>query len=154
MARIYSCSFEAVAVTAVQDIFELVAPTNATVRIHSLELFQTTDLSDAQEEVLRLRIRQGQTVSGSAGSAGTAVPLDVDDAAAGSTVETNNTTQANTGTIVTNWVGGWNIRVPLDKVWTPETRPTVKGGRRMTVELVAAPADSVTVSGCLTWSEA
>ena len=153
MARMYSSVFDAVAITAVQDIFAIVAPTNATVRIHQLDLFQTTDLGDAQEEVLRLRIRQGQTAAGSGGAAGTIVPQDVDDSASGATVRTNDTTQANTGTIVTDEVFGWNIRVPLRIIWTPECRPILKGGRRATIELVGAPTDSITVSGGLIWQE-
>lgn len=153
MPRMYSCSFDAVAITAVQDLFALVAPTNATVRIHQFDLFQTTDLGDAQEEVLRLRIRQGQTVAGSGGSAGTIIPQDVDDSASGATVRTNDTTQANTGTIVVDEIFGWNIRVPMTRIWTPETRPIVKGGRRATFELLGAPTDSVTVSGMLIWQE-
>lgn len=152
--RLYSCVFDAVAITAVQDIFALVAPTNATVRLHQLDLFQTSDLSDAQEEVLRIRIRQGQTSAGTGGASGTAVPQDVDDSASGSTLRTNDaTTQASGGTIVNDELFGWNIRVPLTRIWTPETRPIVKGGRRCTIELIGAPADSVTVSGCLVWSE-
>jgi hypothetical protein len=154
MSRMYSCSFDAVAITAVQDIFSFLAPSAATLRLHSLDLFQTSDLGDAQEEVLRIRIRQGQTVVGSGGSAGTAVPQDVDDAASGSTVRTNDTTQAGTGTIVVDELFGWNIRVPLTRIWTPETRPILKGGRRLTIELVGAPADSVTVSGNVCWQEA
>lgn len=153
MSRLYSCVFDAVAITAVQDIFAIVAPAAATVRLHQIDLFQTTDLSDAQEEVLRLRIRQGQTVAGSGGSAGTIVPQDVDDAASGATVRINDTTQANTGTIVVDEVFGWNIRVPLTRIWTPECRPIIKGGRRATIELIAAPADSVTVSGGIVWQE-
>lgn len=153
MPRMYSSVFDAVAITAVQDLFAIVAPTNATVRIHQLDLFQTTDLSDAAEEVLRLRIRQGQTTAGSGGAAGTIVPNDVDDGASGATVRTNDTTQASAGTIVVDEIFGWNIRVPLRLIWTPECRPTIKGARRATVELIAAPADSVTVSGGLMWQE-
>ena len=151
--RMYGCAFDAVAVTAVQDLFELLAPTNATVRIHQLDLFQTTDLSDAQEEVLRLRIRQGQTSTGSGGSTGTAVPNDFDDSASGATVKLNNTTQASGGTIVVDDLWGWNIRMPLTRIWTPECQPRIKGGRRATIELVGAPADSITISGNLVWSE-
>lgn len=153
MSRLYSCIFDAVAITAVQDIFAIVAPAAATVRLHQLDLFQTTDLGDAQEEVLRLRIRQGQTSAGSVGAAGTIVPQDVDDSASGSTLRTNDTTQANTGTIVVDEIFGWNIRVPLTRIWTPECRPIIKGGRRATIELIAAPADSITVSGGLIWQE-
>jgi hypothetical protein len=151
--RMYSASVDAVAITAVQDIFSIVAGTNAPVRLHTFDMFQTSDLGDAQEEVLRIRIRQGQTVAGSVGTSGTAVPQDVDDAASAATVRFNDTTQANTGTIVTDELFGWNIRVPLTRIWTPETRPIAKGGRRMTIELVGAPADSITVSCNVCWSE-
>lgn len=154
MSRMYSCTFDAVAITAVQDIFSLLAPSVVAVRLHALDLFQTSDVGDAQEEVLRIRIRQGQTVVGSGGTAGTAIPQDVDDAASGSTIRLNDTTQAGTGTIVVDEIFGWNIRVPLTRIWTPETRPIAKGGRRLTIELVGAPADSITVSGNLVWSEA
>jgi len=153
MGRMFTCAFEAVAVTAVQDLFEILAGTNNSLLLHRVKFFQTTDLQDAQEEVLRLRIRSGQTSSGSGGSSGVENPNPVDGSAATAAVLCNNTTQASGGTIVTNEVLGWNIRVPFDHVFTPEDRPTVKGGRRATVELVAAPVDSVTISGVLTWEE-
>jgi hypothetical protein len=81
------------------------------------------------------------------------VPRDVDDGAAASTVAANNTTKAINGTIVTHECWSWNIRVPFQKIWTPETRPFAKGGRRLTIELATTPADSITMSGFITWSE-
>jgi hypothetical protein len=149
----YAAVFEAVAITAVQDLFEIAAGADKPIQIHGLRLSQTTDLGDAQEEVLRIRIRSGQTVTGSGGTTATGVPVDVDNVATGATVKANNTTQAGTGTIVVNDVLGWNIRVPLDHWWPPEARPFIKGSRRSTIELVAAPVDSVTVSGTLYYSE-
>lgn len=151
--RIYTAQFNGVAITAVQDLFAIVAGTNSPVEIHDFHLMQTSDLGDAQEEVLLIQLKQGATVAGSGGSAPTPVPRDVDDVAASATARCNDTTQANTGTIVTHYSWGWNIRVPFDKIFTPETRPYAKGARRLVLALSGAPADSITVSGSITWSE-
>lgn len=153
MARIYTTQFNGVAVTAQQDLFELTAGANTPITIHEIFLSQSTEVGDAQEEGLSILLKQGATVSGSGGSAGTAVPRDVDDAASAATAETNNTTKANTGTIVTHAAWNWNVRVPLQVLFTPELRPFAKGGRRLTVELASTPADSITMSGYITWSE-
>ena len=151
--RIYTSVFEAVAVTAVQDLLSILAGTNTPVLLHEFGLYQTTDLGDAQEEVLRIRMRAGQTAAGSVGTAPAMIPRDVDDSAAAAVVRANDTTQAGTGTIVQHGSWGWNIRVPFQQIWTPETRPFFKGGRRATIELTAAPVDSITMSGYLVWSE-
>jgi hypothetical protein len=153
MGRIYTAQFTAVAVTAAQDFFEIVAPADAVVVIHDIHLSQSTELADAAEEQLTVLWKSGSTVSGSGGSTPTAIPLHLGDAAFGGTVEANNTTKANTGTIVTHQVWNWNIRVPLDIIFTPETRPILSPSRRGTLELSAAPADSVTVSGYMTIEE-
>lgn len=147
--RQYTVAFEAVAITALQDLFAVVAAAGKVTYLNGLELFQTTDLGDAAEEILRIRCRSGQTTVGSGGGAGTCVPINVTDAASGCTARINDTTQAINGTIVSHWVDGWNIRMsykwePPAYKWIPLT-----GGRRATIELVANPADSITVSGTL-----
>lgn len=153
MARIYTSVFEAVAVTAVQDLLSIVAGTNTPVLLHEFGLSQTTELADAAEEILRIRLQAGFTVAGSVGTAPSMHARDVDDGAAAATVRANDTTQANSGTIVTHGVWGWNVRVPFQQIWTPELRPYFKGARRAAIQLVAAPADSITMSGYLIWSE-
>jgi len=100
-----------------------------------------------------IELTSGHTTSGSAGSAPTAIPRNIGQAAFGGTVEVNNTTQASAGTIVTHYVWNWNIRVGFDKIFTPETRPRIAPGTRMCLELPAAPADSVTMSGSITIEE-
>jgi hypothetical protein len=47
---IFSASFSAVAVSAVQDVFELVAPSTSSVAIRSISLGQYSDAGDAQAE--------------------------------------------------------------------------------------------------------
>ncbi len=153
MSRIYTAQFNGVAVTALQDLFELVAGTNTPIRIHEILLSQSSEIGDAMEEGLLIQIQQGATTSGSGGSTPSAVPADVDDSASAATVEANNTTRASAGTIVTILSVVWNIRAPLQLLFTPEMRPYVKGGRRLVVALPAAPADSITMSGTITWSE-
>lgn len=153
MARVYTAQFNGVAVTAQQDLFEIVAGTNTPVVIHEIFLSQSTEVGDVMEEGLSILLKQGQTTTGSGGSAPTKVPRDVDDAASAATVAANNTTKASAGTIVTHAAWNWNVRVPLQILFTPEIRPYVKGGRRLTLELATTPADSITMSGYITWSE-
>lgn len=152
MGRMYTAQFNGQAETTTQDAFELVAPADAVLVVHSLELSQSTEVADAAEEMLTVTLKSGQTTSGSGGATTTPVPVNFGDAASGATCETNNTTQASAGTIVTHSAWDWNIRGELIKIWTPETRPVVSPSRRMTVD-ISAPADSVTFSGTLTFEE-
>ena len=69
------------------------------------------------------------------------MPIHFGDAAFGGTVEANNTTKASAGTIVTHEVHNWNVRVPYQRIWTPETRPVLSPSRRFTLELATTPAD-------------
>lgn len=153
MGRIYTAVFNNVAVTAIQDLFEVVAPADSIVVLHDIHLSQNTDVGDAAEEVLRIELTSGHTTSGSGGSSVTPVAQQVQDSAFGGTCEANNTTQASAGTIVTHYVWNWNIRVGFDRIFTPETRPVIAPSRRMCLELPAAPADSVTMSGSITFEE-
>ena len=153
MGRIYTSVFNNVAVTAAQDLFELVAPADSVVILHDIHIGQNTDVGDAAEELLRIELNSGYTTSGSGGSAGTAVPIDTGDAAFGGTLEINNTTLASAGTIVTHSVWIWNVRGTLDRIFTPETRLIVTPSRRVCVRLPSAPADSLTMSGSITFEE-
>lgn len=153
MGRIYTAQFTDVAVSAIQDLFELVAPSDAIVQIHDLHISQKSDVGDAAEEILNIQLTSGQTTSGSGGSSVTPVPQNFGDAAFGGTCEANNTTQASSGTIVVHYSWDWNIRGPFDKIWTPECRPILSPSRRCCVELPVAPADAITVSGTITFEE-
>jgi hypothetical protein len=148
----YSATFSGSAFTAAVDAFELVAPADAIVVIHELELSQGTELGDAAEEQLLILLRRGFTASGSGGTAFTPLPINFGDAAFGGTCEFMNTTQANTGTVTNHFAGYWNIRVPFQKIWTPETRIILSPSQRLVVTL-PAPTDSVTLGGTLTFEE-
>lgn len=153
MGRIYTAQFTDVSVSAIQDIFEIVAPADAVVVIHDLFIGQKSDVGDAAEEILSVQLTSGHTTSGSGGSSVTPVPVNLGDAAFGGTVEANNTTQAADGTIVVHYSWQWNIRGPFEKIWTPETRPVLSPSRRACVELPVAPTDAITVSGTITFEE-
>lgn len=147
MSRLYTVQFTGVAVTAQQDFFELTAGAAMGFRIWSFYLSQSTEVGDAQEEGLSILLKSGATVSGSGGSTPAIVPVDFGDAAAGLAAEANNTSRANTGTIVTHHAWNWNVRVPFQYIFLPEERPVMRVSRRCTLELATTPADSITMSG-------
>lgn len=153
MGRLYTATFSAVAVTAAQDLFEIVAPSTGVVLIHELSISQQTNVGDTNEKELQIALKSGQTTTGSGGSSVTPVARDFGDPAAGSTVKANNTTKASAGTIVTHYYWNWNVRGEFYRLWTPEARPILRASRRATLELVNAPAASMTISGSLTFEE-
>lgn len=153
IGRVYTIPFAAVAVTAQQDFFEVVAPADAVVEILEIHLSQSSEVGDTAEEGLALLLKSGATTSGSGGSSATPIPLSLGDAAFGGTAEVNNTTKANTGTIVTHKAWNWNIRVPFDVILTPEVCKPLSPSARLTLELATTPADSITVSGYMVVKE-
>jgi hypothetical protein len=157
MGRRYTVGLTPAAQSVAQDIFEVLAPADAVVIIHEWHLFQTSDVGDAAEEILALETVRGvgAVTSGSGGATATAQPLEDGDAAFGGTVETNNTTRmaAGTGTLETLEERGWNIRVPYDRIYTPETRPVISPGNRWTLALPTAPTDAITLGGTVVLEE-
>lgn len=150
---VYSAPMDALAITTATDLFHLTVTADSVVYIHELDLCQTTDLADAQEEVLRI----GMYIGVSGGSGGTALTEvkynSQDNASVTGAVLSNNSSISTGGTLL--HIIGWNIRVPLEKIWTPETRPRIDSGEDpISFRLMAAPADSITVSGTLIWEEA
>jgi hypothetical protein len=148
MGRIYNLPLARTAVTVAVDLAEILTAATHICVVHSIELTQSTDVKDAEEEMLQLAWKSGQTTSGSGGNTGvTPIPILIGDAAHGMTVETFNTTKASAGTIVTHKVWDWNVRVPFIYVFTPENRLVIPPSTRATLELVAAPGDSITIGG-------
>jgi hypothetical protein len=153
---IYSAPIDAQAFTAATDLFEITPATDRAVQIMGLRLCQTTDLQDANEEVLRIGIYRDCT-AGSTGTALTEVPYT--NAALTGTVSaaivTNRGTPSSGGTLTD--VIGWNVRIPLEWFPIPELRPKFSNiaaeGPVSTFRLMSAPADSITVSGAIYWTE-
>lgn len=150
MSGIYTVQFNGVAATAQQDLFELVAASGKPIVILGFTLSQTTELGDAAEEQLSILVKSGSTTSGSGGSAPTPVATDTTNTvAAGFTAEANNTTKASAGTIVTHAAYSWNVRMPLEILFTQEQQLLMAASRRCTVELGTTPADSITINGTI-----
>jgi len=147
----YCAPMDALAFTTATDVFEFTAPSTARILVHELHLCQTTDLGDAAEEVLRIGLYRGVT-AGATGTALTEQPYgDSNDGAATAAVVANRGTASTGGTLLD--VIGWNIRIPFDRIWTPETRPIIEVSTVGTFKLMTAPADSITISGALIWEE-
>jgi hypothetical protein len=150
VGRLYAVSFEGTAVTAAVDFFEVRPASNKPVALHSLYLSQSSDVADAAEEILRIKVIRGHTTTGSGGSTPTPAPLNQTDTAAGFSAETLNTTIAADGTGVDLHADCFNIRAGLALVWPPDARPQAGAGNTsIVVRLMAAPADSLTMSGTL-----
>lgn len=150
----HTAGFKAVTITAAQDLFEVRAPTAGILIVHGFSLYQTSDLQDAAEEVLRLTTNRGSgsVTSGSGGSTATVhvKQRGAQAFASGGAVEVNNTTvlAVGSGTLLNDIEQlGWNIRIPMVHWWTPETRPIILPTDYWTLELEAAPADALTTSG-------
>lgn len=150
MGRMYSVTFEEVAVTTVQDLFEIVAPADAIVKIHSFSISQSSDAGDSESEQLNVLMHRGST-TGSGGSTPTPAPLEAGDADFGGTAEVNNTSQSTEGTQLGSW--NFNVMAGLDVVFTPETRPVISPSGRLIIELQTAPTDSLTMSGVVFFEE-
>jgi len=148
MGRMYSITLAPGAITVAADLIEISPADDLPVVIHGFRVWQTSDLGDAAEEIITLSWLRGHTTSGSGGSAGTAVPKNHRDAAAGFACEVGNTTAASSGTAVTTYSTGWNVRAPLEVVFTPEQRIRAdQGNTTLVLRMGGAPADSLTI-GC------
>jgi len=151
---IFTAAIAGVAVTAAQDVFEIVAGAATRVRIREIRLGQYTDFGDAAAEILSVTVMRGHTTSGSGGSSVT--PSNVQGhtgaAAATSTVEANNTTVAANGSPVTLIADAWNIAAGW-WYYPPEEEQIVLEKAQRLVVRITAPADSITVNGTIVFEE-
>lgn len=146
----YSASFEQVAVSAVQDLFQILAPADSAVLVHGLVLSQSSDAGDSESEQLAILIHRGST-DGSGGSTPTPTPLHLGDAAAGTIVEANNTSQGTEGPFI--HAEAFNVMAGLALWWTPETRPVISPSDLFHIELQTAPTDELTMNGTVYFEE-
>ena len=155
MGMLYAAVVDNKAVTGAVDLFEVTTVGTRPLLLHGLRVWQTTDLGDAAEEVLRIGIYRGST----AGSGGTAITeVKYND---GSDQPTNDTavveymtggTSSTSGTLID--IISWNIRIPLTEIWTPEMRIRVDSNDDpISFRFIAAPADSITMGAVLIWEE-
>lgn len=147
----FSVSFAAVAMSAAQDVFELVAPTNKRLYLRKIMVGQYSDFGDAQAELISVQIIRGYTVTGSGGSAPTPAAF-VPTATSSATVAVNNTTVATGGTAVVLVADTWNVAAGW--LWSPapEEVIVIPAATRVVVR-ITAPTDAVTANGTLIYEE-
>lgn len=133
------------AFTAQIDVFELLSASGKPGILLGFELGQTSEVADAQEEMLTLVLKRvtGAPTSGSGGGTSTFQSTRPNDTAAGLTLETGNTTKLAGGTSVELARFGWNVRMPMLYVPVPEERIVFDAATRLVLELVTTPADSI-----------
>jgi hypothetical protein len=157
VGRIYTVEFEALSVTTAdgdQDLFELDPGADKPIELIGLELWSTSELQEAQEEWLRLRIIRGHTTSGSTPAVSpTPVPTDDGYAAAGFTCEVGNETLASAGTGVNAASFAFNVRTGFERFWPEGSGFRARGANLIVVRLMAAPADDLTMNGTAYISE-
>jgi len=150
----YSITFEEVAVTVAQDLFEItVSDTSNFTIIHSISISQSSDAGDSASEMLKILCYRTPNSSGSGGSAVTASPMEVGDSAYSSgSVLRNNTTQASILGSQLLYSDTFNILEGFYKQFAPNERliiPTANdlaSNFRFILALNTAPADSLTMS--------
>lgn len=138
--RMYTAVFRSVTVSAVQDLFEIVAAAGVPLWVH--EIFLTC--RSGNDERLNIMVHRA-TTSGSGGATATPRPADPSMPAADCVVEINNTTQGTDGVIVGS--GEWDLRMPYQRLPTPSGKVLIEGGGRLCISLETAPAAGRVMTG-------
>lgn len=159
---LYVATFAALAVSAAQDVFEIVAPSDSVIEIWDFRLGQYSDFGDAQAEILSVQFIRGHTVAGSGGAAATPEPLVPGGRASGATVVTNNTTVATGGSpkvlladVMNIQAGYWYYpAIPNYPNQLPSFNERFKLAKSQRgVFRITAPADALTMNGTLLFKE-
>ena len=151
MSFLYTASQDAQAITTAVDLFFLTVATDVPIVLHWLEMGNTSDLGNDQEEVWRIGVYRGVT-GGGTGAALTEVAVH-DRAPAATCAVVGQGTASTVGNAI--HVIEWNIR-QAGPVWvpTPELRPHINAANDpVAFRLLAAPTDSVTFGGTVCWEE-
>jgi len=156
MGRYYSVSFSGVAVSAIQDLFEIKAAAAKPVTLHEVVIEQSSDYGDSASEGLGIVIKRGTgAITSGSGGSGAVTPAkhNTSDAAASALAETNNTTQATGGTITTIRAEAFNVQAGYQYLPLREDRIIFLPTEYCIVSLTGAPADALTMSGTLVFEE-
>lgn len=146
--RHYWIDLQPTAVTGAIDLLEITPADDKPIKIISLNLGQSSDFGDAQDEVISVFWVRGNTTSGSGGLSPTPKPCNASDVAAGFTCETFNTTIATAGTSGIGPRHSFNIRGGLERPYTPdEMFECTQASTLLCLRMSSAPADSLTIFG-------
>ena len=144
---VYYAPFTDVAVSVAQDLFEILAPSNAPVKLLRLHVSQNGGETSEQTSIIIKKVT-GAPTSGSGGSTVTPVAAkeNVSRAFAG-TVEINNTTALTGGTQNEFWQEGFNFLAGFEWRATPEDVIECGPSERIVINLPTAPGASLQVNG-------
>jgi hypothetical protein len=154
MARIYTAGFQAVAITAAQDLLYLLASSTVPIEIHSVTLSQKT-LSSWEGKDISLRRLAATVTAGSGGASITPTTHTPNDAAAVTTARRNDTTVATTSGANTI-IKPFNWLFLNEFYWSPagyDDRIILAPSTAFVVRLDTAPSASMTASGEVTFAE-
>lgn len=148
MGRIFSIPIPAVAVSAAQDLWEIIAPVGSSFRLREIVIGQISDPGDSAAEILGLLIKKasGTYTSGSGGSAGGVREHNANSTTVNVSGEINNTTQASAGSgaLVTQRAEAVNVQVGY-KYAPPKDQCFHYGPGEACVISITAPVDALTV---------
>jgi hypothetical protein len=149
MGRIAYVPFS-VTTTTTCDLMECAPADDKPVKIRGFLVGQKTELTEAQEEVLDIRIaRMTATVSSGSGGADPAEWCPDSADAVTCTLEVNNTTIATTSGSTFDMRFPCQVRNTPYEFWFPDERfaPKAKGTEFIFLRLATAPADSIDIWG-------
>lgn len=152
--RLYAVTIDAVAVSAAQDLFGLLATSGMAFKVHELYLGQKTLTTAEMRQVVCKRMPATATV-GSGGSAATPRPVkSYTDVAATVTARINDTTpQTTSGTAQTVYSDDWYLS-NQGLIWLPrDNGPVIAPSQGFVVNMATAPSGSMTVNGTLIFEE-
>ncbi len=154
---VYTASFPLTAVAAQLDFFEILAGADSVVCLHEVHIGQEIDEGDSEAELLGYQIVKGLgSVTGGTGGASATIGKKMTGyPAITSVVDRLNTTKmvVGSGTLETWFSDSFHVAAGLHYVPTPEDRPYISPGDRITVELDETPTDSLSFRGTVKFSE-
>ena len=152
MGRVYYAQFNNVAVTAAQDLFEILPAGEKPVKLLSC-IVSVYDSETNEQFTCTVQRRISTPTSGSGGSAPTIYRVNTHDAAASALVEANNTARASGGTQQILHAEGWPSQGGWGFTPLPGTEPIAVSGELLAIGLENNPSASVAMNGSIVFEE-
>jgi len=145
---VYYCNFTDIAVIGIEDFFEILAPSNAPVKLLRLNLSQNDGETSETLDIIVKKVT-GSPTSGTGGATVTprAARHDVSRAFGGTVESNNDTTQLSGGTQTEFWQESWNVLAGYEWRATPEDVIECGPSEYLVVQLAVAPGASMQVNG-------
>jgi hypothetical protein len=149
MPRMYTVPIDNGSIAAASgdyDLWELDAATDKPIELVGVKIAVTSEIQEAQEEWIRIAIVRGNTTTGN-GSTATPAPVSAIDTAAGFTAKIIGSTPASAGTAVNLDMIPIQVRAGDQILYPDGCSFWTSGATLMSVRLLAAVTDDLTLSG-------